>query len=72
MGKPIILTSKTGITEDFPELLYADPNNEETFIKLGGELLNNQFYSDYKKRISNIKYNKSWSDLAEEYLKILI
>lgn len=70
-NKPIVLTQETGIRDQFPGLLYADPKNEESFFAAALELLDGDKYAKYQKLISDIRYKKTWRDLAEEYLKLL-
>ncbi len=68
---PVVLTKETGLKEQFPELLYADPLDEDSFVRAGLNLLDRNFYADYQKKISAIQYKYSWSDLAGDFLNIL-
>lgn len=70
LGRPVLLTQETGIKDRFPELLYADPRDEDSFVKAGLKLLDKDFYDEQQRKIAKIEYNKSWSDLAEEYLNL--
>lgn len=73
-GKPILITQETGIKEQFPGLLYADPKDENSFIQAGFQLLNDDFYAAYQEKIFSFRfqYKKSWPDLTEEYLKLFL
>ena len=71
LEKPIILTEETGLKEQFPGLMYADPQKEDSFFQSALRLLDANSYDNYQKFISDIHYQKTWRDLADEYLKIL-
>ena len=71
-GKPVLITRETGIEEQFPELLYADPKDESSFVQAGLRLLNDDFYAACQNKIFSFQYRKSYSDLAEEYLKLFL
>ncbi len=71
LNKPIVITQETGIKKEFPGLMYADPKNEESFYQAMLRLLDKNSYDNYQKSISDIRYRKTWQDLAEEYLNIL-
>ena len=70
LNKPIILTEETGLKEQFPELIYADPQREDSFFMAAFRMLDGDAYDNYQKFISSLRYQKTWKDLAEEYLKI--
>ena len=71
LSKPIILTEETGIKEQFPGLFYADPQKEDSFFAAALRLLDANTYDNYQKFISDIRYQKTWKNLAEEYLQLL-
>lgn len=71
LNKPIILTQETGIKEQFPGLMYADPKKEDSFFTASLRLLDKNVYVNYQKFISEIYYQKTWQDLADEYLSLL-
>lgn len=70
LGKPIVLTQETGIRNDFSGLMYADPKNENSFYQSALRLMDENSYDNYLKHISDIRYKKTWKDLAAEYLKL--
>ena len=70
-NKPIVLTQETGIKDQFPGLLYADPLKEDSFFIAALRLLDRNSYDNYQKFIANIRHEKTWQDLAEEYLQLL-
>ncbi|MDO8430305.1 MAG: glycosyltransferase family 4 protein [bacterium] len=69
--KPVIITQETGIKEQFPGLMYADPKKEDSFFSAALRLLDKNTYYNYQKFISEISYQKTWQDLASEYLNLL-
>jgi glycosyltransferase involved in cell wall biosynthesis len=71
MNKPIILTWETGIRKDFPGLMYADPKKEDSFFQSALRLLDWNSYENYQKFIADIRHQKTWRDLADEYLNLL-
>lgn len=71
LNKPVILTEETGLKEQFPGLMYADPKKEDSFFTATLRLLDKNVYDNYQKFISDIHYQKTWQDLAGEYLKLL-
>ena len=71
LNKPVIITQETGIKDQFPGLLYADPKQEESFIAAAFRLLDKKEYDNYQKLISEIKYHKTWKNLADEYLRLI-
>lgn len=71
LNKPIILTQETGIKEQFPGLMYADPKKEDSFFTASLRLLDKNVYDNYQKFISDIHYQKTWQDLVNEYLYLL-
>ena len=71
LNKPIILTEETGLKEQFPGLMYAGPQKEDSFFTAALRLLDKNVYDNYQKFISDIRYSKTWQDLAEEYLNLL-
>jgi len=70
-NKPIVLTQETGIRDQFPGLLYADPLSEDSFFSAAAKLLDKNFYDNYQKYLSEIRYSKTWPDMAREYLQII-
>lgn len=71
LNKAVILTRETGIKDQFPGLLYIDPQNESDLLEAALKLLNAGEYGNYQKFIFGIRYRKTWPDLAEEYLRLL-
>jgi len=71
LNKPIILTQETGIKNQFPGLMYADPQKEDSFFAMALRLLDKNSYDNYQRFIADIRYRKTWKDLAEEYLQLL-
>ena len=71
LNKPVILTEETGLKEQFPGLMYADSKKEDSFFAAALRLLDRNVYDNYQKFIADIRYQKTWQDLAGEYLRLL-
>ena len=71
LNKPIVLTQETGIKNQFPGLMYGDPKNEDSLFSTALRLLDKNSYDNYQKFIFDIRYRKTWQDLADEYLNLL-
>lgn len=70
LNKPVVVTQETGVREQFPGLVYADPKSEDSFVAAASKLLDKKEYNNYQKFISGIKYRKTWGDVAQDFLNL--
>lgn len=71
-GKPFVVTKFTGLVDDWFDCgEFVDPLDRES-IKRGIEnLLDDQKYLEYKNNISKNNTKNSWTNIADDFIKII-
>ncbi|MCD4705090.1 glycosyltransferase family 4 protein [bacterium] len=67
---PFIITKEHGFDFLKNKALAFDPNNQEELKKCLNKIIDDQFYNEYKKQISEIEYNYFYQDIAEDTIKL--
>jgi glycosyltransferase involved in cell wall biosynthesis len=70
-GKPVILTQETGLRERLGDaVLWVDPQNEEQIKEQVRWLLVPENYRAMCERVKNLSFTHSWSEIANEFVKL--
>ena len=70
-GKPVILTQETGLRERLGDaVLWVDPQNEEQVKEQVRWLLVPENYRVMCERVKNFSFAHSWSEIADEFIKL--
>ncbi|PJE73709.1 MAG: hypothetical protein COV02_01065 [Candidatus Terrybacteria bacterium CG10_big_fil_rev_8_21_14_0_10_41_10] len=70
-NKPFILTEDCGLTEKLNGLgIFIDASGADNIKKAVLNLLDDDIYKDYKKRLTEFNFTHSWQEIAQEFLVI--
>ncbi len=68
LGVPVVVTAETGIRDQFPQLIFIDPEDEHGFFLALQRLFLPATYAQYRQMIVAIPSGASWSTVADQYL----
>ena len=72
-GRPFICTKHTGLPERFrPFGIFVDPLDEKDIARGILELSDDKRYADIMARLQAFRYSREWSDVAADFIKLLI
>ena len=70
-NKPFILTENCGLTKRLNGLgVFIDTSGADNIKKAVLNLLDDDVYKNYKKRLADFNFTHSWQEIAQEFLVI--